>query len=265
MANDDFSNILKTAECGGSPMYRNERFERIMELLQKNGYMTVKQLTEALDYSTAMVNRDLNSIEEKHLVRRSYGTVMLAEQKVMPLVLRYRSMEKAKSALCRRAADLVRAGDVIFIDGSTTTEGMGRYLLDKEDIRVITNNVALFLFLSEHGVDAVILGGNLLEPPYFLGGCETEGSAMRYHADKAFFSALRITKEGEISADAEYETLRRIMVRNSDASYFIGDSEKVYDRVSRRLFLPDEISGIISDYPFSDAVRAKYPETEFLI
>ena len=46
-------------------MYRNERFERIMELLQKNGYMTVKQLTEALDYSTATVNRDLNSLEEK--------------------------------------------------------------------------------------------------------------------------------------------------------------------------------------------------------
>lgn len=249
-------------------MYQSERLERILECLHRKGYVTVKALTEELDYSTATVNRDLNLLEARNLVRRSYGGVTLAEERVPPLVARYRQMEKTKDRLSEIAVSLLDEGDVIFVDGSSTTEALGKSLCEpitaRKGITVITNNVALFLYLTEHGGSAVLLGGRMIEPPYVLGGRETEANAMRYRADKAFFSAAAITEDGFISADEEYEILRRIMVANAKESYFLCDREKVGRAVPRVLFDASEVTGIISDYPFSSEVRERYAGTVFL-
>ena len=43
-------------------MYKKERIDSIMEILNENGYVTVKYLTEELHYSTATINRDLNDM-----------------------------------------------------------------------------------------------------------------------------------------------------------------------------------------------------------
>ena len=174
-------------------------------------------------------------------------------------------MEKVKNGLCEKAMELISDGDVLFIDGSTTTEALGKYLLEKRDLTVITNNLALFLFLSQNGVNAVSLGGTLKELPYLLGGSETEANAMRYRADKAFFSAAAITEEGEISADEEYETLRRIMIMNSREAYFMADHEKVGKPIRRVLTDLSSVTGIICDYDFKKETRRKYPSTRFFL
>ena len=233
-------------------MYREERFVRIIELLQKNGYMSVNQLAEALDYSIATLNRDLNMLEEKNYLRRSYGAVSLIEDQP-PLIDRYKIMRKAKNLIAHEACQLICDGEVIFIDGSSTTEAMGKHLLTKKNITVITNNISLFLFLCENGVDAVILGGR-----------ETEASALLYHADKTFFSAYSASEAGYVSAEEEFETLRRIMIRNSKKSYFLINEDKLFHPFKRSLCDFGEISGVISDYAFSEELKALYPKTDFI-
>ena len=244
-------------------MYREERFVRIIELLQKNGYMSVNQLAEALDYSIATLNRDLNMLEEKNYLRRSYGAVSLIEDQP-PLIDRYKRMRKAKNLIAHEACRLICDGEVIFIDGSSTTEAMGKHLLTKKNITVITNNISLFLFLCENGVDAVILGGRKKEAPYLLGGRETEASALLYHADKTFFSTYSASEAGYVSAEEEFETLRRIMIRNSKKSYFLINEDKLFHPFKRSLCDFGEISGVISDYAFSEELKALYPETDFI-
>ena len=54
-------------------MYQKERIDKIMEILKENGYVTVKYLTDKLHYSNATVNRDLNIMESRKLITRSYG------------------------------------------------------------------------------------------------------------------------------------------------------------------------------------------------
>lgn len=245
-------------------MYQNERLEKIMEILNKYSYVTVKYLTYHLDYSTATINRDLNLLESKKLVKRSYGGVEIMKSKTAPLLFRYTKMAKKKNNIAKKAAEFVSDGDVVFIDGSTTTEAMGKYLIEKKDITVITNNMALVLFLNEHNVDAINLGGRIIEPPYILGGTVTEENAIKHRADKMFFSSSGMTPSGEISAESEYETLRRIMHTNSSESYYLVDSEKVLDSIKKVLFTPKEISGIISDYGVDDSVKKRYPQTKFI-
>ena len=245
-------------------MYQTERLGKIMEILNKYGYVTVKYLTYKLDYSTATVNRDLNILEQKNLIKRSYGGVELIENKSVPLLFRYSKMGKIKNSIAKKAVELIKDGDTVFIDGSTTTEAMGRYLTSKKNITVITNNIALVLYLNEYNIDAVNLGGRIKEVPYISGGSDTEENAMKYKVDKMFFSSSGITKDGEIQADEEYETLRRIMHKNSVKAYYLVDSEKILPSIKKVLFTPRELDGIISNYVFSDEVKALYPRTEFI-
>ena len=39
------------------------RQDQILEILEKRGYVTVRYLTDALHYSSATINRDLNKMQ----------------------------------------------------------------------------------------------------------------------------------------------------------------------------------------------------------
>ena len=245
-------------------MYQSERLDKIMEILNKYSYVTVKYLTHQLGYSTATINRDLNVLEDKNLIKRSYGGVELCESKTAPLLFRYGKMGKVKNSIAKKASELISDGDTVFLDGSTTTEAMGKYISQKKNVTVITNNISLVIFLKEHNVDVISLGGKIIEAPYILGGSDTESFAMKYKADKMFFASSSMTENGEIEADIEYETLRRIMHANSKESYYLIDSEKILKNVKKVLFTPDEITGIISDYKYLDKLKNLYPNTKFI-
>lgn len=247
-------------------MYQNERLDKIMELLGKYSYVSVKFLTDELDYSTATINRDLNLLQNKGLIKRSYGGIELVESaNIAPLPFRYHKMQHIKDRLGKAAAELISDGDTVFIDGATTTESIGKYLSAKNDITVITNNVALFLYLSERKTDCVILGGRTMESPFILGGNEVEANALKYKADKMFFSSSGFTESGEIHADQEYELLRRIMRSNSKECYYLADHNKYNNNLKKVLFKFDELTGIISDYDFSDDLKNKYINTSFIL
>lgn len=112
-------------------MYQKERADIILKILRENGYVNVKYLCDQIGYSKATINRDLNYMEKKKLVVRSYGGVELIEKQDIPLVFRYHKMKAEKKRICKAAAELVKDGDVIFIDPSSTTEYITPYLVDK--------------------------------------------------------------------------------------------------------------------------------------
>ena len=47
-------------------------------------------------------------------------------------------------------------------------------------------------------------------------------------------------------------------------NYIVVDSEKILPSIKKVLFTPRELDGIISNYVFSDEVKALYPRTEFI-
>lgn len=244
-------------------MYQKERIDKITELLKVNGYVTVKFLTEQLHYSTATVNRDLNIMEKQKLVHRTYGGVELIKRREVPLLPRYHKMRTAKVRLAIAAAELVENGDVVFLDGSTTTDYIGRHLTEKKDITVITPNVALVAFLSKYGINVICLGGSVTEAPYILGGNLTVQNAYKYNADKMFFATGSVTEDGVISASI-YELIHRAMADNSKKVYYVADCEKINDDFNKNLFDFSAVDGVITDYKFSDEVKARYGKEKFI-
>lgn len=246
-------------------MYQKERLDEILDILNKHGYVTVKFLTEKLCYSTATVNRDLNILEKQKLVHRSYGGVEPVKKIEVALPFRYHKMKSAKAKIGRRAAELVRDGDTVFLDASTTAEYISHYLADKKDITVITNNMAVVTFLSDVGIRAICLGGVVVEPPSMLAGNLTVEAAMRYNADIMFFSTGYFSPDGIIGGGGgPYEILHKTMAKNSRRVYYVADNDKLTSSFSINHFTLGEIDGIITDYTFEQEIKNKYNNCEFI-
>lgn len=248
-------------------MYQKERLNGILKILETYGYVPVKHLVSQMHYSNATINRDLNQLEAQGLIKRSYGGVELLETAEMKLPFRYHKMHVEKIKLAQAAADLVQDGDTVFIDAATTTEPMADFLLEKKDITVITNNLAIVMRLSEHNIKAICLGGKVLEPPCMLDGLDTVENAEKYHADKMFFATGYVCEEGGwIGEGTGYFLLHQTMAKNSQKVFYLADHEKFERSTGSRRKLMDfsALSGMISDREVCESVKKKYPNMQFI-
>lgn len=244
-------------------MFAKVRQDEIIEILKKRGYVTVKYLTEKLHYSTATINRDLNALQKQGLINRSYGGAELVQNLAIALPFRYHFMHTEKRKIGHTAASFVEVGDAVFIDASTTTQSMAEKLIEIKDITVITNNMALATFLSEHGTKAICLGGPVFEAPCMLLGEETVMNAALYHADKMFFASGGVSTDGKIGGSA-YSPLFRAMAENSDKVFYLADHKKINRKSKKFLFDFSHINYVISDYDFPKETKDKFNATEFI-
>lgn len=249
-------------------MYQKERTDAIYNIIKENGYVTVKYLVQEMHYSNATINRDLNILEKQDLIKRSYGGAEIAQQKEVPLIFRYHKMKSAKNKMGKKAAELICDGDTVFIDGSTTTESIGKYITNKKDITVITNNIALVLYLSEFNVHTVCLGGNVVEIPCMLGGQVAVENAMKYRADKAFFSTGVLSSDGQIGSltwdTGNCRLLHQVMMNNSKVTCCMMDHEKVGIDHKSILCSVDDVDYLVTDHKFDDGFYERFKNTKII-
>lgn len=243
-------------------MSQKLRQDQILDILKAQGYVTVRYLTNALQYSTATVNRDLNAMQLLGLVKRSYGGVELAKERSFPPLsqrLFYQKMEKRRIA--EKAAEQIQNGDTVFLEGTTTVQYMLPFLLPKKELTVITNSLRLALDLGDSPFNVVCLGGKIAERPHVLYSEETVENAMRYRPDKMFFSTDCITVDGSIHSDTHL--FHTILLKNSREVWFLTDKTKLTDHLSTVLCDFSHLTGVVSDFEFPAKTKERYPNVRF--
>lgn len=244
-------------------MSQTLRQEQILEILKKRGYVTVRYLTDALHYSSATVNRDLNRMQALGLVKRSYGGVEAAKKgHLPPFSQRQFYRKKEKRRIAGAAAALIRNGDTVFLDASTTVQYILPFLSEKKGLRILTNNLRLAIELGDLDFDVICLGGRVAERPYVLSSEDTIALARKYQANKMFFSVDCITADGKIRG-AHY-LLYKTMLENSDEAYFLTDKTKLVDRLDVKLCDFSALTGVIADFEFPEATKKAYPHVKFI-
>ncbi|MBE6928989.1 MAG: DeoR/GlpR transcriptional regulator [Ruminococcaceae bacterium] len=244
-------------------MSQKLRQDQILDILQKRGYVTVRYLVDTLHYSSATINRDLNHMQVLGLVKRTYGGVEAAKAARLPaLTERQFYMKKEKRRIAREAAGLIRSGETVFLDGSTTVQYILPFLAEKKQLRVITNNLRLAIELGDMDVDVICLGGHITERPHVLDGEETVENARKFTAHKMFFSVDSITPDGFING-AHY-LLYKTMLQNADEAYLLTDKTKLTNRLEVKLCDFSALAGVISDFDFPAETKEAYPGVDFI-
>ena len=245
-------------------MYQSERMNEILKILNKYHYVTVDYLVEQIRYSPASIRRDLTLLEKQGLVKRSYVGVELKKEASTPFMFRQHSMKTAKNGIAAKAAELVNDGDTVFIDGSSSAQYLGHFLVNKKEITDVTNNMLLASLLKEYNIRTYCTGGYVNEFPGILSGNITNDSYAMFHADIMFFSTGG-AGNGEIYENGEaYMKHHQIMLENSDKKVFLCGSDKIGRKLSMIVCGYEDVDYFITDGIIEDEIIKKYPDTKFI-
>ena len=156
-------------------MLNKEREQEILSILKtKNGFVTVKQLCDTLFASESSIRRDLKALEERGLVKRSYGGAALVTNfsNISTFSNRTKYNISAKREIAKKAAALINDGDIIFLDQSSTAFYLASELMHRSALTVVTNNVEIMMLLSDSAVKVISSGGYLSDENRicFIGG-----------------------------------------------------------------------------------------------
>lgn len=249
-------------------MYSSEREREIISLLEENNYATVEFLAEKIHISPSSIRRDLKKLEMKGMITRSYGGAEIKESvnKQIPFFLRSHKNTKEKSAVAARAAALVKSGDVIFLDSSTSTYFMIGYLKHIKDITVITNSFATMSECAEYNINSYLAGGKLNpENRSCCIGAKTEEFISGFHADFCFFSVQSVSGDGILyDCFADEIRTRQAMIENSEKSVFLCDNSKLDRYSAYKLCDISCLDYVISDINMEDYLDKEYKSVRFL-
>jgi DeoR/GlpR family transcriptional regulator of sugar metabolism len=208
------------------------RRQNLIALLQVKRLHSVDELMREAGASSATLHRDLDALETRGLIRKSYGCVEVLDPRGVQLDFDRRAAENAalKRALAAEAVRLVQPGDAVFIDASSTCG----FLLEQvavavEGVTVATNSPdAATICRKQMGrVQLIVCGGRLDEElNAFVGPLAAEAVArMRFR--KAFVSGAGFSLAGGLSTTSEniQATIRAVLAGAAER-YCLVDSTK---------------------------------------
>lgn len=242
-------------------LYLQERLDQIAALIQEQGRASVTDLSERFGVSAVTVRNDLASLEQQgRLVRTHGGAVARAEPGTEPpaFALRKELHLAEKERIGRAAAALVRDGDSISLDASTTAWQIARHLKNRQELTVVTNGLFIALeFLDSPGVTVVMPGGALRVASASLVGDEGACILERYHVRKGFFGAGGFTLEEGLTDTNQYEVeLKQRMVERSKQVIAVVDSSKWGQVAFASLASVEQVDYVITDGAAPDPMVA---------
>lgn len=232
-------------------MYQNERELEIQKILSQEGYASVQQLSQWLYTSQSSIRRDLTALEKRGIVKRSYGGAELVKNntQVLPFSARAYQNIPAKKAIAKKAVQMVRDGDIVFLDQSSSAFFVACELQHRADITVVTNNIEILSLLTQSELEVLSCGGRLgrINRSCLLGE-DAHRMFRQLRADVLFFSTRALSEDGVIyDCDREEVCIRETMLQNAARKVFLCASEKFGHYAGYRQCQAEELDCIITE------------------
>lgn len=229
-------------------MLTEERFAKILALVDQNGSSTVQELMLALNASESTIRRDLNLLDRKGELSKVRGGAISKkyDTKDDEVLLRKERNIEEKTAVARYAASLIQKEDFVYIDAGTTTEWMIDFITNKEAIYV-TNAVGHAKKLAQAGCTVYIPGGEFKNTTEAIVGEDAVTSLEKYNFTKGFFGTNGITvKNGFTTPEIKEAIVKKVAMENSKQAYVLADETK-FGKISSVCFGAFEDAVIITN------------------
>ena len=239
-------------------MLSNERLQRICDLINERGSVSVTALSNMLDVSEVTIRRDLNTLAHDNHVQRTRGGAVsvypvAATVPLRQLIQSHTNIEE-KRLIARRAYEMIKDKDTVFMDGSSTVNELTRIIADEDrkQINVMTPAFSTMEMLTEcKNVSVIMLGGEVNYPYCQVEGTLTTEAIRNMRADKCFIGINGIDESFGFSFPRLIESdLKGSMISSSRHSYILADHTKFGRTYMARLSRPCEY--VITDTRLPD-------------
>ena len=231
-------------------MLTEKRQEEILQLLERNGSVTVQELKDYFEASESTIRRDLNTLHNKGALVKVFGGAVKKESQLQVLeeqvAKRIEQNTEEKQRIARYAASLIEKEDFIYLDAGTTTGAMIPFFTEKT-ATYVTNAVSHALRLAQNGFHVILIGGELKGATEAAVGNEAYDNLQKYNFTKGFFGTNGADRlAGFTTPDINEAKIKECAMKRSFISYVLCDSEKFY-KISPVRFGEFEDSIIITE------------------
>lgn len=242
--------------ANGSPkdVFARERQDHIARFVEEHGRARVADLAARFEVSGVTIRKDLLALESIQRLVRTHGGA-IAFDRSRPEVsfdIRERLQADEKARIGAAGAALVRDGESIVMDASTTALSVARHLKSRppsSQLTIITNGLRIAFELAGHpGITVLMLGGRVRWEALSVVGQLGDGLFDRINVQKAFLGAAGFTLDSGLADATEEEAqIKRSMVGAAREVIAIVDHTK-WERAAFATFCPtDQIGLILTD------------------
>ena len=205
-----------------------ERRKIILEKLQNDKKVIVSQLSAFFSVSDETIRRDIDKLCQEGFASKSYGGAILNENAVdMPFNIRKTQNQSEKKIIAEHIEKLVKDGESIMLDASTTAVFVARALKSKSRLTVLTNSIEVMLELSDKPEWTIIAaGGHLIGDYLAFTGQRTIKEISTFRADKLIFSCKGIDSEGIFDSNDDFAQVKQAMLKSAKTKILAVDSSK---------------------------------------
>lgn len=211
----------------------NKQMQRIIEItsiLKEHKFVNYQELSNHLNVSTMTIRRDLNVMEQQHIVKLIPGGALYNEDipndDSYTLNTEKNYNKKAKMDISHRAILLIEENDSIVIDSGTTTEYLANFLPEDKNLTVLCYTLNIFQALArKKNITKILAGGEYFENNMLFQSTEGLSQIQNFRSTKAFIGATGFSKklgitcsnrgEPEIKQSVMNSTMEKILLLDS--------------------------------------------------
>ncbi len=235
---------------GGDRLITEERRKKILELIDRDGIVSLQQLTDTFGVSIYTIRRDLNALEEKSLLKKTHGGAVRIEKSRWIPSMEEGSIEalEEKKKIAIKAAELVDYEDTIFLMGSTISLFMIPMLKDK-NLTVVTNSLDVAKELSKFpSIETILIGGRIKNYKGNILGSRAVNDLRNYYFDKAFLPCAGIKHNIGISTSTiDSADFLKTVITCSRINIVVADYRKFNRTTFAKVCDIDEIQVFVTD------------------
>ena len=235
------------------------RMKDIVNRVDHVGSATVSDLAGQFGVAVETIRRDLRALEEGGYVRRTHGgAVSILDNDEASLAFGSRQLRnaEAKKEMARLAIPMIREGDVLMLDQSSSCWYLAQ-ALPNIALTIITNSVRIvFDMVRKPRVKVIAVGGEYFEGYGAFLGVIAVNNILEFTADICFHSCGAF-QEGVAAWDSNElnAAAKKAMLRNSRSNVLLCDTSKFGRSALALVNRADQIDCRISEDGVVGAVR----------
>lgn len=237
------------------------REQAILLELESTGRVMVNDLADRFGVSAVTVRKDLDALERRSLLRRIRGgAVSAGNSDEGAWSMRVRHSAESKQEIAAAAASLVRHGDTIALDSSTTCYYLAQRLLDRRNLVVVTNGLRTAQLLMEGSNAMVVLpGGVLRRSSESMVGPIGDLLSGRGRIRRGFFGLVGLSTElGLLDVSIDEAHTKGLLAGACDEIYGLFDSSKANRFALHSFVATDEITALYTDSGIEEVVVTEW-------
>ncbi|MFM9966110.1 MAG: DeoR/GlpR family DNA-binding transcription regulator [Planctomycetaceae bacterium] len=237
-------------------MLVDERRTKLLKKIEEKGFVSIQELVESLQTSESTVRRDLEYLDEtSKQVRRTRGGAAYVGESITAFDERRFQALGQKERIARVVADLIEPGEVVLLDGGTTTLEVARALVGKS-LQVVTNSMPIVgLFVNQPNIELIVVGGYVYPKTGVALGDLAVAMLKNVHARRLVMSVGGITEAGLFNSNTLLVETERQMIAASEEVIVVTDSSKFGHRALAHLAPLTAVHRLVVDGGVSDEWR----------